>query len=165
MASNTVREVRTFGHSIVQIGNTYLIINDMPSRIASTYFGLMYVSSIDSCNPSPDVLDLTTGRRSDLHALLSYLTVTDLQSAPLAQGVHRQRPSPDRVPHRTYSPRIRRISRCYRCDRESHEYSMYYALEETVDRGREARKRDGRCLYCGDEDHWQDDCPRRVKSR
>jgi hypothetical protein len=33
-----------------------------------------------------------------------------------------------------------------------------YAKDETIARGLRKRKEEGRCLVCGDNDHWKDVC-------
>lgn len=48
--------------------------------------------------------------------------------------------------------------RCYRCDRDSHLLEDCYARDETVDKGRETRFDENRCLNCGEEDHYWESC-------
>ncbi|KAI0808711.1 purine and uridine phosphorylase [Xylaria sp. FL0064] len=48
---------------------------------------------------------------------------------------------------------------CWRCDLTGHLREDCYASDETVRRGRWNRRLSGRCIGCGEEGHWQADCP------
>ncbi|KAI0425658.1 nucleoside phosphorylase domain-containing protein [Xylaria sp. FL1042] len=50
--------------------------------------------------------------------------------------------------------------RCLRCDLTNHLLKDCYAGDRTVERGRLNRMNSGRCYWCGEEGHWQDDCPK-----
>ncbi|KAM0251101.1 hypothetical protein ACHAQJ_008346 [Trichoderma viride] len=49
--------------------------------------------------------------------------------------------------------------RCYRCDYYGHVLQDCYALDGTVEDGRDIRWDENRCLNCGKEDHYWESCP------
>ncbi|CZR58314.1 uncharacterized protein PAC_08206 [Phialocephala subalpina] len=154
MALNNVRKLSAFGNSRVQIGNNNLTVH---VHVPDNFIDLT-TEHHHSRPSSQGVIGLTI----DLPSVFSTPQVSQHRrgsdrASPLT-NIHRTAPSRGRLAICNSKEEIR----CLRCDLGGHTYGECYANSKTVDRGRQARLQSGRCLFCGEEGHWQDDCLRKA---